>query len=493
MDYKHNKVLGSGWLRQRTAGLPRRHKAVGYDSTQQVDYDSKQQVAHDGTQRQQNGKRKFSVRDNLIQDNSLSRSSGVNTLVEDGYGAWIQDRGIEIMSAIYDLHHPNKSQSHFVLLSFLRHSSNRKFVCCFRTSLESEYYEQVSAELDYIDLRFIVDLQNAVFTCQLKNSHRDYKYVTFAPESCSQNISSHLTIVYPVPRSWELAVCTKLAYSKLDPVHLVEWFEYMKLVGVSKVLTFYNNINPDSLKVFHYYISTGFLELISYKPRSLKGFIDVTFTDENSQTRQARQDKTLLVRDCQHRLGGYDYVMTVDFDELPVPIRPYGTINWIIMELLLNFPDASGFRMDPILMPPEWTKPRAGGLYHWQFDVGTYIPPYCRKWIYLPKRTWLASTHENIPKKGYKTYVIPSTLLHFLHFRSCKSEWHDIPCTNLSQTVKNERVLERFGYSMYDSLKKLPLKDLIPNSKYVDYIKRYSKGTTSNQLEGEDPLEMLLQ
>uniref|UniRef100_A0A2C9LFU3 Glycosyltransferase family 92 protein n=1 Tax=Biomphalaria glabrata TaxID=6526 RepID=A0A2C9LFU3_BIOGL len=122
----------------------------------------------------------------------------------------------------------------------------------------------------------------------------------------------------------------QVAYSRLDPVRLVEWFEYMKLVGVSKVLTFYNSLHPDSMNVFKYYISTGFLELISYKPRSIKGITEINFTDDNSQTRQARQDKTLLVRDCQFRLGGYDYVMTIDFDEFPVPIAPYGTLNWII-------------------------------------------------------------------------------------------------------------------------------------------------------------------
>ncbi|KAK6965869.1 hypothetical protein BgiMline_029924 [Biomphalaria glabrata] len=440
-----------------------------------------------------NGKPKFLDIRTGVQERVSLTNSEVPPVVDEGYGAWIQGRSIEIMSAIKDLHHLNKSENRIVLIGFLQHTSNRNFVCCFRNSLESSDVEQVPAALDYIDLRFIVNFQNAVFSCLTPmGSNSLFNFVSFAPESCTQNMSSSLKIVYPVPRSFELAVCTKVAYSRLDPVRLVEWFEYMKLVGVSKVLTFYNSLHPDSMNVFKYYISTGFLELISYKPRSIKGITEINFTDDNSQTRQARQDKTLLVRDCQFRLGGYDYVMTIDFDEFPVPIAPYGTLNWIIQEMMLNFSDGSGFRLDPILMPPEWAKVKAGGLYHWQFNSGTYIAPYCRKWIYLPKHTWLASTHENIPKKGFKTYVIPSTLVHFLHFRSCKLEWQGIPCRNLSQTVQNELVLQRFGFSMFDSLRQVPLKDLIPNPRYIEYIKKYQKSPAQPPEGEEDMDEMLL-
>uniref|UniRef100_A0A2C9LPD3 Uncharacterized protein n=1 Tax=Biomphalaria glabrata TaxID=6526 RepID=A0A2C9LPD3_BIOGL len=268
-----------------------------------------------------NGKPKFlDIRTGVQEQISLTNSE-VPPVVDEGYGAWIQGRSIEIMSAIKDLHHLNKSENRIVLIGFLQHTSNRNFVCCFRNSLESSDVEQVPAALDYIDLRFIVNFQNAVFSCLTPmGSNSLFNFVSFAPESCTQNMSSSLKIVYPVPRSFELAVCTK--------------------------------------------------------------------------------------------------------------------------EMMLNFSDGSGFRLDPILMPPEWAKVKAGGLYHWQFNSGTYIAPYCRKWIYLPKHTWLASTHENIPKKGFKTYVIPSTLVHFLHFRSCKLEWQGIPCRNLSQTVQNERLCQ---------------------------------------------------
>ncbi|XP_059141906.1 uncharacterized protein LOC131929628 [Physella acuta] len=405
-----------------------------------------------------------------------------NHLVENGYGAWIDGRDIEVMSAIHDIHYSNTSSTRIVLPSFLRHSKERDFVCCFHTSLHSDEYYQVQSSLDFIDLRFIVNFQNAAFECLLDNSmtdqNRKFKYVAFAPESCEKNVSSSVRVVYPRLRSWEFAVCTKVAYGRLDPARLVEWFEFLKWVGCSKVLTFYNNVHPDSMKVFLYYQSTGLLDFINYRPLSLKGATETKFTENNSQTRQARQDKTLVVRDCQYRLGGYDFVMTVDFDELPVPVRPFGSLNWVFQDLLLNNTDAGAFRMDPVLLPPEWKSSRSN-LFHWQFSAGTYITPYCRKWVYIPKRTWLAATHENVPKNGYKKYVIPNSALYFLHFRSCKPDWLGVPCQNLTQTVKNLHVLDRFSGMMYLSMNKLPLEELIPDTNYVNFIRSNMKSSAA--------------
>ncbi|CAL1527824.1 unnamed protein product [Lymnaea stagnalis] len=431
----------------------------------------------------------------LLRKKSSKGREKETLLPKNGHGIWVEGRDIEIMSAIHDLHHQNTSETRIVLPSFLRHSSNRNFLCCFQASPASLDYVQIKANLDFIDLRFVVDLQNAAFECVLnttaEKSKRLHKLVFFAAETCDQNISSPLKIIYPELRSFEFAVCTKVAYLRLEPHRLLEWFIFMQLIGASKVLTFHNNLDADSLRVFEYYVRTGFLELVEYRPRSKIGGPDVKFTETNGQTRQARQDKTLVVRDCQYRLGGYNFVMTIDFDELPVPIRPFASVNWIVQNLLMNHSDASAFRMDPILLPPEWSNPKPG-LYHWQFTSGTHIEPYCRKWIYFPKRTWLAATHESIPKEGYKTYTMPESVLHFLHFRTCKPDWLDVGCDNLTLSIKNERVLDRFSGTMLQKLRKMPLEDLIPDKRYVEQIRKPPRNQAEARKTSDDSIESIL-
>ncbi|CAG5128830.1 unnamed protein product [Candidula unifasciata] len=413
--------------------------------------------------------------------------------VPAGMGIWLKDRNIQIISAIHDLHHPKQSEIRIVLPSFLQHSSQREFVCCFHLSAKSDKYIEVPAGLDFIDLRFIVDIQNAAFDCVLKHSetagdHR-IKFVSFAPRTCQEDLSLPLTVVYPVRRSWEFAVCTKVAYARLEPVRLVEWFEYMRLIGASKIVTFHNNLHSDSRRVFDFYAATGFLELIEYRPQTQKSRI--LYKEKNSQTNGARQEKTLVVRDCQYRLGGYDFVITIDFDELPVPARPYRTLNSIIQNLLRNNSKAAAFRMDPILLPPEWQKP-AQDLYHWQFSMGTYIAPHCVKWAYLPAHTWLATTHDVTPKEGYSNYVIPHDVLYFLHFRSCKADWQGVHCKNLTHTFHNEVMLKRFHGDVVRNLRKLPLENLIPDKEYVQLVRAGVKpGPNTDHLD-DDPFVGLL-
>ncbi|BFZ23364.1 hypothetical protein BsWGS_26403 [Bradybaena similaris] len=417
-----------------------------------------------------------------------------NHHVPAGMGVWLKDRNIQVISAILDLHPTNQSDTRIVLPSFLQHSSQRDFVCCFHSSAASDEYIEVPASLDFIDLRFIVDIQNAAYICIVKNSESNHKlkFVSFAPQTCQEDVSLPLKVIYPVRRSWEFAVCTKVAYARLEPSHLVEWFEYMKLIGASKVVTFHNNLHPDSRRVFDFYAAVGFLELVEYKPQRQRNGTRVIYKEKNSQTHEAREEKTLVVRDCQYRLAGYDFVITIDFDELPVPARPHRTFNSIMQDLLRNHPDAAAFRMDPILLPPEWQNPTQG-LYHWQFSSGTYIAPYCVKWAYIPSRTWLATTHEIVPQEGYKTYVIPQDVLHFLHFRSCKTDWQEVHCKNLTHTVKNEALLKRFRADVLRNMRKLPLESLITDKEYVRLVRAGAKpGTTAGSLDDDPLVELLL-
>lgn len=78
---------------------------------------------------------------------------------------------------------------------------------------------------------------------------------------------------------------------------------------------------------------------------------------------------------------------------------------------------------------------------------------------------------------GLHRYVIPNSALYFLHFRSCKPDWLGVPCQNLTQTVKNLHILDRFSGMMFLSMNKLPLEELIPDTNYVNYVRSNMKSS----------------
>ncbi|KAK3749601.1 hypothetical protein RRG08_014577 [Elysia crispata] len=408
---------------------------------------------------------------------SLDMAQSYQQSIPHWKGVWIPNRSIQVMSVIEDIY--QRPEIKIVLLSFLKHSSNRKFYCCMHWSDDLREFVQVPARLDYIDLRYMAELQGAAFECsvrpsEMNGSHR-VKYVSFASESCMDNRTPPMTVMTPERRTFEFAICTKVVYDYLDPRRLLEWFTFMEVMGASKILTFHNNVHNDTMTVLNYFAKTGLLELIEFDPRN-RGGVSVKYTARNGQTHQAHHDKTLAARDCQYRLSGYDYVMTIDFDEFPVPRRPFGTISFLLEELARNFSDAAAFRMEPILLPPDWLSRKEPVLYHWQFTRGVHIRPYGNKWVYAPPFTWMASTHNVVPKDGYKTYVVPQEHLHFLHFRSCKLEWHSVNCSSLYQRLaQDEDSLLRFADRVLSKLQRHPLEKLIPLSTSFDYTSKVRK------------------
>lgn len=87
--------------------------------------------------------------------------------------------------------------------------------------------------------------------------------------------------------------------------------------------------------------------------------------------------------------------------------------------------------------------------------------------------------------------MIPKDVLHFLHFRSCKSDWRDVFCENLTQTVKNELALKRFGGGVLRNMRKLPLEDLIPDKSYVSFVRSGSRGSGDTKRWQGDPFDAL--
>lgn len=78
---------------------------------------------------------------------------------------------------------------------------------------------------------------------------------------CPKNYSAYIAIDYPKRQAGnQIAVCAKLVYENISASAIVEWFEFQRLMGVSKVMVYTYRLNPAAMSVLQYYKSIGLCE-----------------------------------------------------------------------------------------------------------------------------------------------------------------------------------------------------------------------------------------
>ena len=82
---------------------------------------------------------------------------------------------------------------------------------------------------------------------------------------CPKDMNKYMKVDLPTEMSGErLAVCAKLVYGNLSASAMVEWFEYQRLMGVSKVIAYTYKLSRDAMNVLKYYVVTGLAEFYPY-------------------------------------------------------------------------------------------------------------------------------------------------------------------------------------------------------------------------------------
>ena len=196
---------------------------------------------------------------------------------------------VHVMSAIRRGDYPVPGRLNVILLTWAgnQKEDNRSFVCCLTASSRSNHFVQVPAKPLFIDPKK-VDMKLHLFSCSLTDdsdnattqnanntmtSPEDLRYAAFAEQSC--DVSTMTTTAHelaePPNGGNKYAVCVGFAYGQLDPVKLVEWFEFSRLVGVSVVQVFYHIVSEAAMKVFRYYEKIGFLILSPVTPAARRG------------------------------------------------------------------------------------------------------------------------------------------------------------------------------------------------------------------------------
>ncbi|CAG2191169.1 unnamed protein product [Mytilus edulis] len=209
-----------------------------------------------------------------------------------------------------------------IVLNVLDGSRNSNCDCCIYGYQGTPIY-RVNAVVKetYIHNSKFTDLIARQFLCSVKNI--GFRMVNIQligkMESCSISYNLH-PVLYPEVKENGFGICAKIAYNYLNPLHLIEWFEYQKMMGVDMVLISLQSLNKDAYKVLRYYEKEGITTLISF-PNDMPGKLDRGFKLKNWHYHQSSHDEQVAVYSCKEFFQGFAFVAIIDFDEIIVNDR----------------------------------------------------------------------------------------------------------------------------------------------------------------------------
>ncbi|XP_076101032.1 uncharacterized protein LOC143070749 [Mytilus galloprovincialis] len=259
------------------------------------------------------------------------------------------------------------------------------------------------------------------FQCSVK--HTSFKVVNIQlagkMESCNISYSVH-PVLYPEIKENGFGICTKIAYNYINPVYLIEWFEYQKMMGVDMVLISLQSLNEDSYEVLRYYEREGIAKLISF-PKEMPGKLDRGFTPQQWHFHQSTHDEQVAVYSCKEFLQGFAFVAIIDFDEIIVHDKFSEYSKFLKSELLPSYPDASAFTLNVSFFITDWGVSGVEPLMTSRYLRRTSPLAYRYKNIYLPHRTETIDTHRTRSKSGYRRISLQSHNVVLHHYRDCNN------------------------------------------------------------------------
>ena len=166
----------------------------------------------------------------------------------------------------------------YIVLNVLDGSLGITFDCC----IYGRKHENIYRTMAHIKHKYTVDKRDVkMFATQYFCSCQDINFkplhIILVERHAICNPEAKMnTVLYPEMKENSTAICTKVAFNYLNPIHLIEWFEYQKLMGVDRVLIMLQTLNSDAYAVFKHYEMEGIVQLLSF-PDVLPGCIGEFF------------------------------------------------------------------------------------------------------------------------------------------------------------------------------------------------------------------------
>ncbi|XP_071132806.1 uncharacterized protein [Mytilus edulis] len=344
------------------------------------------------------------------------------------------------------------SQIEFVVLNVLDGSKRTNFDCCiYGDEKLSVYRVKAVVKETYRENRKFADLKARQYQCFVHNIKFQMKYIQLVgkKELCN---SSHIRqpVSYAPVKENKFAICAKVAYNYLNPLYLIEWFEYQKMMGVDTVLIALQQINEDAYAVFKYYEREGIAILISF-PCKLPGNIDRSFAPDKWHYHQSTHDEQVAVYSCKEILQGFGFVAVVDLDEYIVNGNFSKYTDILKSELLPAFPNAAAFTLRVSFFITDWGVSGVEPLMTSKY-IRRSKPIFSRyKNIYLPNRSATMDTHQVWPMKGYRRIMLRSHNVILYHYRKCKSSGNTTDvCMSFSK--HSDTKMMKIMFELYDKV-----------------------------------------
>ncbi|CAL1532593.1 unnamed protein product [Lymnaea stagnalis] len=414
-----------------------------------------------------------------------SKDPGGFRLVSRGENIQAGDVQVHIPTAVFYNDFPEKSAFNILLNGWARHNDSMAFKCCFLHSFQNTstkqniVFTEAPAKVYNVYKQWIVDMQNAEFSCsvpanQLKASGvSKFSYVTFVKSSCRDASNDIMRIEFPKAVAKSVGVCLKVTYGTLNPEKMVEWFEFTKLMGVTKVFTYYFDVDPPAMKVLEYYNSTGFLDLLLIHPAKSKGGKARGFRHPR-YSEQAFVDEVMGANDCKHRMSQYDYIIVMDMDEFILPKGELKTYYDILKKTSDKFPKAAGFQFDSHVIITSWGISRSSALHITRYVNRTEQANYDgaernTRWAFKPTKTFYARNNFVYVKRDYEVAVVPHDYYMLFHYRGCKRQWAGCKSKPVTDTI-----MVKYEAALVDNVLKLPLGDVLYKSaSYIQNITQW--------------------
>ncbi|CAC5399550.1 unnamed protein product [Mytilus coruscus] len=145
------------------------------------------------------------------------------------------------------------------------------FICIFYLKDNTKFdVNSTHKRLTYFSYEALHPVQ---FICPVKSSSIRSVSVTYGSNMYEGNEENYIKVDLSMKDESGLSVCNPFTFGNIDARHMLEWFEFQRLVGVDKVLTYTYKLNKQAMAVLEYYESIGYAVVIRDFDFPLKGIL----------------------------------------------------------------------------------------------------------------------------------------------------------------------------------------------------------------------------
>lgn len=169
--------------------------------------------------------------------------------------------------------------------------------------------------------------QERMYSCILPDAVDAFpKTVSLAFAICDTNeqaspIPVHVALSTDA-RKHEIGLCTAVTYGSVDSLKLIEWIEFNRILGITEINFYINDLVEGTEAVLRYYEQIGLVRIQQIAP-------PVVYSCHWC----LKLATIAILNDCMYRnMYRYKYMVVIDVDELIVP-RRHTTLSELVMHL----------------------------------------------------------------------------------------------------------------------------------------------------------------